>query len=235
MKKDIDFLPENYHETKAQRHTNIVCLGLFVLVVCGVGIGSLLIKQRCQEMNQQVGKINLEMAKAGESLKKLELLESKKKMMTSKAAISALLMEQVPRSLLLATITNKLPSNVSLLSYSLNSEKVVEKKTQKTKSSRKKTRKKGGNAHKKKVDLPKKMKVGIELSGLASTDIDVAQLIDNLNKSALFEYVNLILSEEFPRNDEILRHFKLKIAVSPNAKVSQKDIDLARSRHISGM
>ena len=79
------------------------------------------------------------------------------------------------------------------------------------------------------------MKISIALSGLASTDIDVAQLIANLNKSALFEQVNLILSEEFSDDDEILRHFKLMIALSPNAKVSQDDVELARSRHISGM
>jgi len=115
MKDKLNFLPEDYLEKKAQQRTNIICLFLFLLVAGGVGTCFTLVEKRQQKMRKLEAEVNQKMNRASENLQQFETLETKKKQMMSKASISALLMEPVPRSLLLATITNNLPSSVSLL------------------------------------------------------------------------------------------------------------------------
>ena len=127
--KKVDFLPEDYIEKKAQHRTNIICLTLFLLVTAGVGGGFAVTEQRQREIDAQTAKVNREMLQVSESLKQLEVLESKRKEMMKKASISASLMEPVPRSLLLATITNDLPVGVSLLKCKLDSKDISDKKT----------------------------------------------------------------------------------------------------------
>ena len=72
-------------------------------------------------------------------------------------------------------------------------------------------------------------------TGLAGTDIQVAQLIANLNKSDLFSQVNLVFSEENNTQEENLRHFKLMVTLNADARATEEDVALARQIHVSGM
>ena len=55
---------------------------------------------------------------------------------------------------------------------------------------------------------PPEKEVALELVGMAPTDGHVAAFISLLGKSALLEDVNLVYSEEFKNNDEMLRRFR---------------------------
>ncbi|MCK5270577.1 MAG: PilN domain-containing protein [Sedimentisphaerales bacterium] len=232
MKNNIDFLPEDYLEKKSQRRTNVVCLFLFLLVVAGVGGAFLFTERQQSRLKQKVAEVNQKMVRAGEVLKQLDDLEKKKKEMMEKAAISAMLMEPVPRSLLLATITNDLPDSVSLIDYKMIC-KVLKDKSKNTRSRNKKARKKKTEAAK--PAAPPKTETTIEFTGLAPTDLEVAKLIANLNKSPLFSQVNLKLSEEHKFANEVMRRFQLRVILDPEARASNKDVETARHKHISGM
>ena len=234
MKNNIDFLPEDYLEKKSQRRTNIVCLFLFLLVVAGVGGGFLFTERQQSSLKQKVAEINQKMVRAGDSLKQLDDLEKKKKEMMEKAAISAMLMEPVPRSLLLATITNDLPDSVSLVDYKMIC-KVLKDKSTNIRSRNKKARKSKKKTEAAKPAAPPKTETTIELTGLAPTDLEVAKLIANLNKSPLFSQVNLKLSEEHKFANEVMRRFQLLVILDPEAQASNKDVEMARHKHISGM
>ena len=236
MSNKVDFLPEDYLDKKSQRRTNIVCLFLFLMVVGGVGSGVLMSKQRQKSIRNQAEQINKQMIMAGESLKKLEMLEKKKQQMMTKASISAMLMEPVPRSLLLATITNNLSSGVSLIDYKLTSKTLVDK-TKVAKSRNKKARrKKQKSAEEEKKDItPPKMEVKMEFTGLAPTDLEVAQFIANLNKSHLFSQVNLVFSEEHTIKEEMMRRYCLEVVLDSSVRAGTSDVELARQQHIKGM
>ncbi|MBN1764706.1 MAG: PilN domain-containing protein [Sedimentisphaerales bacterium] len=234
MSNKVDFLPENYLEKKAQRRTNLVCLMLFLIVAVGVGTGLFLIQRRQSMIKAQADKINQEMVQASEALKQLEQLEEKKQEMMTKASISAMLMEPVPRSLLLATITNALPKGVSLVDYDMNCKEIVDK-SQPSQSRNKRSRRSKKDEPKPEDVKPKKMETDIELTGLAPTDIEVAQFITNLNSSHLLSQVNLKLSEEFEYQEDIMRRFKLEVILDPESRASQKDVELARRLHVNGM
>jgi len=234
MKNNVDFLPEDYLEKKAQRRTNIVCLFLFLLVVAGVG-GAFLFTERQQgSLKQKVAEVNQKMLRASESLKQLDELEKKKKEMMEKAAISAMLMEPVPRSLLLATITNDLPERVSLVDYKMTC-KVLKDNSRNSRSRNKRGRNKKKNTEAAKPAPPPKTETAIDFTGLAPTDLEVAKLIANLNKSSLFSQVNLKLSEEHKFANEVIRRFQLRLVLDQDARASNKDVEMTQHKHISGM
>ncbi len=232
----VNFLPEDYVEKKAQQRTNIICLGLFFIVMTGVAGGFMVTEKRQRDIDKQVERVNQDMAQASESLKQLEELEKKKNQMMQKASVSASLMETVPRSLLLAILTNDLPAGVSLLDIKLDCKK-QESATAKTKEKPKNKKKTNDPKEEKKEELPEPLqfKTTLEMMGLAGSDIQVAQLISNLNRCNFFTQVNLIFSEECVEKEESLRKFKLQIHLDPAAKASEADVQMARSAQVYGM
>jgi len=237
--KKVDFLPEDYMDKKAQQRTNVICLVLFFLVMAGVAGGVIMTEKRQKNMNDREQLVKRNYVKATESLKQMETLEKKKEQMMKKATISAALMEMVPRSLLIALVTNDLPTGVSLLEYKLKS-KVIKKKTVRTKSSvrskNKRRRKTADDQEEAEAfKMPDKMETSIEIEGLANSDLQVADLIANLNQSELFEQVNLLFSEKYEEGDMVLRRFRLLILLDPEAKASEEDVALARQTQITGM
>jgi Tfp pilus assembly protein PilN len=238
----VDFLPEDYMDKKAQQRTNVICLVLFFLVMAGVAGGVIMTEKRQKNMNDREELVKRNYVKATESLKQMETLEKKKEQMMQKATISTALMEMVPRSLLIALVTNDLPAGASLLEYNLVS-KSAKKKGDKKKKSVKRSR----NKRKRKVEkdeeakkaeefkAPEKMETTIEIEGLANSDLQVADLISNLNRSKLFKQVNLLFSEKHEEEDMVLRRFRLSIELDPNGKASEDDVALARESKVTGM
>ena len=214
---------------------------LFLLVMGGVAVGFVMTERRQSEMDRRVRDINKEMRQASESLKQLEVLESKRQEMMSKASVSASLMEPVPRSLVLATLTNALPAGVSLEKVDLVSKKVGPSRSV-SKASKSRNKKKSRSAKKKEKEAKDKEKLGpqgwqteFEVSGLAQTDIQVSDLIGMLSVSPLFEQVNLLYSEEHEQEHEVLRFFSIQVVLDPSARASEEDVEMARKQRIRGM
>ena len=95
-------------------------------------------EKRQAELKQKAAQINDRMVRASQALKQVEQLEKQKKQMMVKANISAELMEPVPRSLLLATVTNALPTGVSLVDYKMTCKEIKPTATASTSKSRSK-------------------------------------------------------------------------------------------------
>jgi hypothetical protein len=65
-----------------------------------------------------------------------------------------------------------------------------------------------------------KFDVGIKLTGVATTDVQVAQFITRLNSSKLVRDVNLVISDSFESQGVTLRKFQIEMMVDPNAEIS---------------
>jgi hypothetical protein len=249
MSDKINFLPEDYMERKAQHRTNIICLALFCMVMAGVAGGFVVTEKRQAAIEEQARRVNNDMLQASESLKQLEVLEEKKKLMMQKASTSASLMESVPRSLLLATVTNNLPPGVSLVDYQLIRKEEANRAAKAGAGTRNK-KEAAAEADKKNKDKEKEKEAEVklppavtsfELTGLASSDLQVASMIAALNQCPLFQQVNLVFSEEYQEKDkdntvaETLRKFKVMVVLNPVARASEADVEMARKVHVTGM
>ena len=111
----INLLPEDYIRRKRAQRSNRLCLVLFVVVMAGV-LAAAVVSQRCRDNTQSVlDRVDSEYLQATSMMTELGQLQAQKQMMLEKAKSTSALLERVPRSYLLAEITNSLPAGVSLL------------------------------------------------------------------------------------------------------------------------
>jgi Tfp pilus assembly protein PilN len=65
--------------------------------------------------------------------------------------------------------------------------------------------------------------VGMKLTGIAPTDVQVAQFIRKLNNSKMFKDVNMVITDEFTQDSETMRKFVVECTLDPTAEVQPGD------------
>jgi Tfp pilus assembly protein PilN len=239
---NINFVPDDYVQGKESHRTNFLYLILFAVVIAGlVGI-FVTIKVRQRGLNSKELKINEQMAKAQESIAQLEQLQSKRKTMMKTALTTSELIEPVPRSVLVACLTNNLPPGASLLELT-----VVQKEPSNQRYNRQtmnkyqsaKSNKPADNSNSEEISKEKLLQTYINIEGIAPSDFDVATYIERLNASKLVDDVALVESKEYRRRavrvdqqdeslEPVLRQFKLNSSLKKGVHLSEEDIDVIR-------
>ncbi len=116
---NINFVPDDYIQSNESRRANLMCLILFSVVMAALGGSFVTIKIRQRACGAEESLVNARMAKMEESIKQFEDLQSRRQDMMRTALTTAELIEPVPRSVLLASLTNTLPPGVSLIKLGL--------------------------------------------------------------------------------------------------------------------
>ena len=218
----MNFLPADYTERRGRRRANLVCLalagvGLLILGVFGalsatqaLGVASLrrAVEQQYQDVGQQI--------------EQLKELEKRKEDLVHKVELSADLLERVPRSHILARLTNALPPDTSvqvLVMTTVDVEVPASEVKASAKTADREPAAEGAKSSKKKrTEKVLRREVQFRLNGLAKTDVEVAEYIGRLNADPLFEEVNLRFSEEFPYAEGVvMRRFELTFRLSLKA------------------
>jgi Tfp pilus assembly protein PilN len=222
---ELSFLPDDYLERKAQRRTNAICATLFLIVMSAIGSAFTYTEKAMRLAEQQHDAIEKHYTDAAKRIEQFQQLQEKQRTMAMQAELTGSLLEKVPRSFLLAEVTNAMPPGVSLLDLNLESRKrsapaaaAAPKSAFEAKKSS--AGKKKGNTNAQPGSEAKLYDVSIKITGVAGTDVQVAQFITRLNQSQLVRDVNLVVSEEFDGDGEALRRFQIEMAVSPNADVA---------------
>lgn len=219
---DNSFVPEDYLDKRAARRTNLICVTLFI-VVMGAVVGAYFFtdKQRV-DVRGELADVNERVAEAGRRLEQLDQLQKSKDQMLRKAKITGTLVERIPRSLLLSQLINNMPTTLSLLELELSTE-VIQYKSNAPRTAMDKAKQKADAKSKNEPDLPdpKATRMTLLITGVARTDVEVAQFMNDLTKLPLFASVNLGFSEEIKIQDEPMRKFKIEAAI-------EQAIDLER-------
>jgi Tfp pilus assembly protein PilN len=220
----LSFLPEDYLELKAQRRTNAICASLFAVVIVAIGGAFQITERSIKGVQTEYAEVMRRYAEAAKPIEQFRQMQEQQRKMESQAALSASLLEKVPRSFLLAELTNSLPPSVSLLEFSLEAKvrTVTVNPTQFTTMYEQK--KAEIDAEKKNAVTgakPKAYDVTLRVTGVADTDVEVAAFMTNLKKSDLLSNVNLVVSDEFAptSKDNKLRKFQVEMTLSPTAEV----------------
>ena len=158
-------------------------------------------------------------------ISQLEQLKVKTEEMVKKMVMTAELLEPLPRSVVLAGLTNNLPGGVSLVEL-----KMVEKERKTTLTSAQR-KQKASQLAKAKTSEPAKpiIETSIEITGIAPSDIEVASYIARLGSSILIDDVALVESQEHNDADDTrYRQFKLKASLRRDISLSKDDMDRIR-------
>jgi Tfp pilus assembly protein PilN len=227
----INFVPNDYIQQRQSSRANILYLILLMAMLGAIGITFGFIKMRQRTVTAEMTALNGRMTKAKEQIAQLEELKVKGKTMLKTMVMTAELLEPVPRSVVLASLTNSLPSGVSLLDFSL-AEKELKAAPATTKAGAKagtqfqaKTAKTAKQAEE---DTVHKTETTLELMGIAPSDIEVASYIARLSGSILLDHVELVESKEKVIDEVKFREFKLRAMIKSNLTLTKEDIDSIR-------
>lgn len=226
--KVIDFLPNDYLRRRQARRANLVCaaIGGGSVLIMGAVVG-LLITQAVGVAHMR-DVVDRKYQEASRQIQQMKDLESRKAGLLRKVELSASLLERVPRSYILARLTNNLPGHASLTTLTMSvveQEQVVaqapgegDNSDQNPAQAKKGPQSKGRSISKKGPQKIKVKRVQFTLGGLATTDVEVADYITRLSNDPLFEKVDLKFSEEFPYDENTrMRRFEIVLKLSPKA------------------
>jgi Tfp pilus assembly protein PilN len=209
-----------------------MCLALFVLVMAGL-IGSFAtIKIRQRSLWAKEKLVNDKMTRMQMSIQQFEELQSKRKEMMKTALTTAELLEPVPRSVLLASLTNNLPPGTSLLEVKL--EQKVPTKRRRASSPQATSNYQAAKAGQPNEDSfvtsqEKHLETSIEINGMAPSDLQVASYIERLACSNLLTNVALVESKEYKVEESLFRQFKLKAMLTKDVHLSTDDVERIRA------
>ncbi len=226
---NVNFVPDDYVKSTASRRTNLMYLVLLAVVMTGLFGSFVTIKMRQKAVVERERYLSKKAAQTQDAIQQFEALQEKRKVMLKTALTTAELLEAVPRSVLLASLTNNLPSGVSLLKLS-----VIQKEPKGTSHSVATTRyqqAQAKNAAAQNQESPEKLlQTYIDIEGVAPSDLQVAAFLEQLSCSTLFDNVALVESKEHKVDDMTYRDFKLKAMLRKDIQLSSEDIETIRSR-----
>jgi len=228
---NINFVPDDYAQSNESRRTNLIYLVLFAVVMTALGgsFVSIKIRQRACMTSEEL--INARMTEIKEAIKQFEELQTKKREMMKTALTTAELLEPVPRSILLASLTNNLPAGVSLLEVNLIQKQSKQDSPASRTSKYQAAQAKASQANdsqqqKSESENPEKLLVTqIDIGGMAPSDLEVASYIEQLSNSSLLDNVALVESKEYKMDDTTLRQFKLSAMLGKNIHLTKEDIE----------
>ncbi len=226
---NVNFVPDDYIQSSESRRANLMYLVLFGVVMAVLGGSFLTIRVRQRSLNSKEKFVDAKIARVQESIKQFEELQVKQREMMKTALTTAELLEPVPRSVLLASLTNNLPPAVSLLKL-----KLVQKEPKNTghvtTNSRYRSARSEGEAALTKVSPEKLLETQIDIEGMAPSDLQVAAYIERLSSSSLLDSVALIESKERKIKDATFRQFKLTAVLRKDVHLTKGDVDRIRDK-----
>jgi len=193
---NMNFVPDDYIQNKETHRTNLIYLVLLVIVMAGLCGSFMTIKIRQRAFSAKEKLVNTKMIQTAEAIKQFEELQAKRKVMIKTALTTAELLEPVPRSVLLAALTNNLPMGVSLLQLEIIQKELKRTKRVAATSKYKEAQAKRATADQAKVSREESLETHIDIKGIAPSDLQVAAYIEQLSSSTLLDDVALVQSKE---------------------------------------
>ncbi len=234
---NINFVPDDYIQNTDSRRTNLMYLVLFLIMMIALGGTFTAIRIRYRSVIAKEMLVNSKMNQIQESIKQFEDLQIKRKEMVKTALMTAELIETVPRSVLLASLTNNLPAGASLLRIKLiQKEPTVNISAKSSATFGSKTPQVAPAPAESETSVEKSLVTYIDLEGIAPSDLQVAVYIENLGNSTLLDNVALVESKEHKKpsgskqpavsetTEPTLREFKLKAVLRKDIHLTQEDI-----------
>jgi len=220
----LSFLPEDYLETKRQRRTNVICTTLFLTIMSGIGFAFTTMEKSLRAAEKEHEEVSKQYAEAATRIEQERQMQEKQLKMNNQAELTASLLEKVPRSVLLAELTNAKPAGVSFLDVILDS-KISQNASGSTAGRSQFELKRAamdaaaGVAKAAAAPQAKVYDVTVKVTGICDNDIQVSQFMAKLNHSKLVRDVNLLISDEFNVADAKMRKFQIEMMIDPNAEV----------------
>jgi Tfp pilus assembly protein PilN len=228
---NINFVPDDYIQSGECWRTNLMYLVLFTVVMAALGGVFMTIKVRQGALGVREKLVNAKMIQAKEAIKQFEELQAKRRIMITTALTTTELLEPVPRSVLLASLTNNLPMGVSLLRLNVVQKEPKAANRVAVTNKYERAQAKKATAAQPEVSQERLLETCIDIEGIAPSDLQVAAYIEQLSASdGLLDNVSLVESKEHEIEGTIFRKFKLTAMLRKDIHPTKEDIGGIRAK-----
>ena len=200
----LSFLPDDYLETKRQRRTNVICAGLFLAIMSGIGFGFTTIEKSLRAAEKEHDEVVKEYAEAATKIQQQKQMQEKHQKLNAQAEL-----------------TNAKPAGVSFKDVQLDSKLRAGGPAPKTQFEIKRAAMDAASGGKPSAPVPqaKTYDVNVRVTGRADNDVQVAQFMAKLNQSEIVKDVNLVVSDEEVVGEVRMRQFQIEMMINPTAEV----------------
>jgi Tfp pilus assembly protein PilN len=244
MKHAASFLPEDFVVETRERRTGVLAAVLFPVMVIAVFAAFLVTNQQWNDVRAAQAAIDTETERVAREIAEMKNLERIRTHMDAKAELARGLLEPVPRSVLLAVLTNTMPSRVSLTSFELRTEVVKPPKSDASATGKAGARagaKAGAGSTKgaksgeagQPIATPTPpaplRRTNLIIVGVAPSLLEVGRWMTALEKVPIFASVRLELMEEKVIDGRGMSEFRMGIRIDPESDIRAWS-ELARVR-----
>lgn len=220
LQDDLSFMPDDYLSQKSIRRTNHLCSALLLAVLVALGGAFLWSRSGLLSLRAEHAQVTDAFNVEADRIKRLDELRKQHESILHRAQLADSLIEKLPRSAMMASLRSHLPEGAALVEFTLNSAEIVVPRPATTSTASKKPKKPDPKTPPPPPE-PKRYRQFIKLTGVAYTDLQVAQFIGNLVRSDYFEEVSLIQSRPFKVGRDNVRRFEVEMRVRPDAAVTR--------------
>jgi len=240
----VNFVPDDYLKNRELYRINIMFITLLAAIVVALVSAFVAIKIRMRASGFEDQFVTERISHIQEDIKKYEEFEANHEVVMKTALVAAELLEPVPKSILLALLTNNLPSGVSFLNLNFAQKKPA-KVYAKNNAGQKSKYSQMGQAQKianeQEQYKNKILQTHITIEGLAPSDLEIATYIEQLSSSNLLEHVALVEARECKmrttfdgsnnnKTGKRIRQFKLIAILKNDAYFTSEDIVKIRAK-----
>lgn len=222
------FLPEDYVQRKSEVRTNFITLSLFGVVMFAVVGAFFVTNRRWQSIREQQQAINTQYQHEAQKIDQLKALEAQRAAMLEKAEITTALIEKVPRSVLLAELITRMPSDLTILEMKLKSKRIEPPKPAANPADKKvktlaSSKKDGADATAPAKPAPKeevkapKFEFTLNLLGVAGVNNDISDYLTSLKGCSLLDRLELPYIQVTTVDQVELRKFEIQANIANNA------------------
>lgn len=228
----LSFLPDDYLAARRRRRTHVFCGALFLVSAAAVGTGFSLAHSALTRAEKHLVDVDRRYTDAAKRIRQATQIQQKQRTLARQAELTAALLEKVPRSNVLAAVTNALPEGASLTDMNLTSRKrdlsipnlpgqtALDRKLNAANSP--------GNPLSGLPPMPVIYDVSVRLAGRAVSNAQVASFMRQLEQSELFSGVTLVSNQQSEKTGDTIRKFVLE-AVLTNQPQLQREAPATRT------
>lgn len=221
------FLPDDYVKARAERRTNIFAVSLCVVVLAGVALAYVATDRTWTDVRTARASVAQRFDEARDRIQEMNAYKQRIEEIVDKARIAVGILDPVPKSILVATLVDRMPDRLSLTDLDL---RTVELKAPPRKPDAVATlssRGHGSSASKAEEASPRpesrKWATTVELEGLAPSNREVSLYIDALASVELLRRVRLDHTRVVDVDDREMVAFRVLFELEPEADVRRID------------
>lgn len=225
-------LPEDYVQAQAEHRANFITVLMFSVVMFCVVSAFLMTTRRWESVRLEQERINMEYAAEAAKLHQLEQIRDRRIQLVQKGEIVHALIEPVPRSVLLADLSARLPRGVSLTLVELEGKRIAAvaaaQAAGQVRTLSQGTNVNAGNASDKAnrpVIIPPRFDFNLTIEGVSPTNQAIADYMSGLQQSELLTGVELELIQQTMVDNIPMRKFKILAKLREGAHAEQLDIE----------